>query len=340
MDDPRVKTVLQAYADRRDQAIREAEGRRREALERIPGLAGAEAASRLAGLSYARLSAMGRLEEAKAWKMEQEASLRNIACLLQEQGYPADWLEPVFYCSRCRDQGYLPNPGGAPSPVRCACLDQRIREEIARSVDIRFPPEHTLAAFDETLFSPEADPKKYGVTLSPRENVRWIRKRCQDFVRDFADPACRNLLFTGPTGTGKTFMANCIGRELALKGYDVIRLTAPQLFDRIIRGKFDGDGTYQDILDAELLIVDDLGVESQSAAKFSIFYDLLESRNRTEPEKICRTLLSTNFKMKELVGFYDERIISRLLHWYDILRFAGDDARLTLSARRRECPGS
>ena len=96
--------------------------------------------------------------------------------------------------------------------------------------------------------------------------MRRVVAGYREFVRDF-DKKHDNLLFTGSTGVGKTFLTNCIARELMDDFHSVIYLTASDLFDVFSRNKFDYDNAedmkdmYRFILDCDLLIIDDLGTE-------------------------------------------------------------------------------
>ena len=50
--------------------------------------------------------------------------------------------------------------------------------------------------------------------ISPRENIKFIVKAIKKFIKDFDNPTEKNLLFSGGTGLGKTFLSNCIVAEL------------------------------------------------------------------------------------------------------------------------------
>ena len=85
---------------------------------------------------------------------------------------------------------------------------------------------------------------------------------CREFVRDF-DRNMTTALVYGSTGVGKTFLTNCIARELMDDFHSVIYLTASDLFDVFSRNKFDYDNAedmkdmYRFILDV-IFCVDDL----------------------------------------------------------------------------------
>lgn len=59
--------------------------------------------------------------------------------------------------------------------------------------------------------------KKYKSDISPRENIKLIKDICFKFINNFENPEEKNLLFTGNTGLGKTFISSCIANELIKK---------------------------------------------------------------------------------------------------------------------------
>ena len=64
--------------------------------------------------------------------------------------------------------------------------------------------------------------------------MKQVVETCHRFVDDFSTEH-GNLLFTGPTGVGKTFLTNCIARELIDRYYSVIYLSANDLFEVFFR---------------------------------------------------------------------------------------------------------
>ena len=87
---------------------------------------------------------------------------------------------------------------------------------------------------------------------------------------DEFDTTYDNLLLFGDTGVGKTFLTNCIAKELLDSSHSVIYLTAVELFQCFEQQDFNKpdtsdtaiDSSY--ILDCDLLIIDDLGTEEKA----------------------------------------------------------------------------
>lgn len=70
--------------------------------------------------------------------------------------------------------------------------------------------------FNLDLYSNEVNEELFHAKVSPRQNIQTIRELAFNFIKNFDDPDQKNLLFTGSTGLGKTFLSNCIAREILL----------------------------------------------------------------------------------------------------------------------------
>ena len=131
---------------------------------------------------------------------------------------------------------------------------------------------------------------------------------------------------------GKTFMSNCIAQELLKKGKTVLYQTAPVLLESVIdykmsKQKNSVDNIYQSVLEADLLIIDDLGTESLNSMKLSELFTILNTRILNLNNRITKTIISTNLSIREIFSTYEERIGSRIAGYYDIYYFFGDDLR-------------
>ena len=126
-------------------------------------------------------------------------------------------------------------------------------------------------------------------------------------------------------------MSGCIANELIKKGKTVLYQTAPIMLDTIIDYRF-GKNTsakdiYDNLLSADLLIIDDLGTESMNSMKFAELFNIINSRLLNANKKPTKTIISTNLSLQEMYSTYDERIVSRIVGNYNICYFYGDDIR-------------
>ena len=132
---------------------------------------------------------------------------------------------------------------------------------------------------------------------------------------------------------GKTFMSNCIASELLQKGKTVLYQTAPVLLESVIDFKFGknkstSENLIQSVLEADLLIIDDLGTETINSLKLSELFTIVNTRILNLNNHITKTIISTNLNMNDIFSIYQDRIGSRIAGYYDIYYFFGEDLRL------------
>ena len=210
----------------------------------------------------------------------------------------------------------------------CSCLKQKLYNEQYNKSNISNLDTQNFDNFSDLLYSDKVD-KKYNADISPRENINQIKNICYKFIANFDNKAQKNLLFTGNTGLGKTFLSSAIANEILKKGKNVLYQTAPVMLDTILDyrfGKIKGSNILDSILNVDLLIIDDLGAENPSNIKSSELFNIINTRLLNQ-NKITKTIISTNLNLRNLYSNYDERIISRIIGNYDICYFFGDDIR-------------
>lgn len=127
-------------------------------------------------------------------------------------------------------------------------------------------------------------------------------------------------------------MSNCIAHSLIKKGKTVLYQTAPILLESVIdykmsKQKNTSDNIYKSILEADLLIIDDLGTESLNSMKLSELFTIINTRILNLNNKTTKTIISTNLGIRDIFNNYEERIGSRIAGYYDIYCFFGDDIR-------------
>ena len=136
-----------------------------------------------------------------------------------------------------------------------------------------------------------------------------------------------NLLLSGGTGLGKTFLSACIARVVSENGFSVVYDTAASVFSRFEDAKFRrDDGGSEDAdrcMKCDLLILDDLGTEMTTAFVQSALYQIVNGRLM---EKRA-TIISTNLAPEEIGSRYGRSVLSRLEGDYEILPFFGEDIR-------------
>lgn len=258
--------------------------------------------------------------EASYQQKRQELSERKTT-LLQEHGYPADYLDAIYDCPDCQDTGYIDNQP-------CHCLRHAMTLELYKSSNlIHILEEENFDTFNESFYNDTEIHEN--LSLTPRENIKRVCEICQDFIRHF-DDVYDNLIFYGPTGVGKTFLTHCIAKQLLDTSHTVLYLTSLQLFDILEKNKFnkeDASTSNEQIsymLQSDLLIIDDLGTELVNSFTASQLFYFIEERHIRQRS----TIISTNLSFQELRDRYSERIFSRFTGYYNFLMIVGEDIRI------------
>lgn len=239
--------------------------------------------------------------------------------LLSAAGYGENYLDDGPLCRKCSDTGYV-------GKHICSCFEKFCQEEQRKELtSLLSSQESDFDDFNLNYYSTVVDPT-YGV--SPREQMEIVYETAVDYARKFSLHS-RSLLMNGGTGLGKTFLSACIARAVVEKGYSVVYDSAISLFSCLEKQKF-GSATEEElkmaqrIFDADLLILDDLGTEMNTAFIPSALYSIVNGRILSGKP----TIISSNLSMGELGRRYSPQIASRLMGEYVNLVFLGSDIRL------------
>ena len=323
-----LKNILNQYSQKKSKAEFEAEVRKQELYKKYPELQ--EVDNKLTTLAISTAKSLINNND-KNLLDNLNKNIENLKekkkNILKSLNLSEDYFLPHYECSICKDSGYITNPDYSTS--MCSCLKQRLYDEQYNKSNMSNLDIQNFNNFSDLLYSDKADENKYHTTLSPRENINLIKNICMEFIKNFDDKNQKNLLFTGNTGLGKTFLSSCIANELIKAGKNVLYQTSPVMLDSIIDYRFgkNKDANILDsILNVDLLIIDDLGTECINNMKFTELFNIINTRLLNQ-NKITKTIISTNLSLKNLYSAYDERIVSRIVGNYDICYFFGDDLR-------------
>lgn len=243
-----------------------------------------------------------------------ELKEQSAALTAEKEALLGAMAQPPFACPVCQDTGYCGNQ-------LCGCVQAAAQQLYFESLSQQMPLESST--FDQFSLDYYANtPDASGHT--PQEVAAGTLKVCRDFAADF--PAGKNLLFLGNPGLGKTHLSMAIANEVLKKGYTVVYGSAQNIIDGCLKERFSYSGSTAYIdgcLNCDLLILDDLGTELQSAPSLSVIYNLINSRLLSGRS----TIISTNLTLKELEARYEPRICSRIVGGYTLRGFIGTDIR-------------
>lgn len=253
---------------------------------------------------------MDKVREANLQLQRERAEL---AAEYFEEGYLDD--SPV--CDRCGGSGYL-------GTQMCECLAELCRQEQKKEISILSGGKEHFAQFRLDYYPDRIDPI-LGVNI--RSVMEKTFQSCKRYALTFSERS-GNLLFSGDTGLGKTFLSACIARTVAERGYSVVYESAGNLFTKLERAKFSNDeaarAEVKKYSDCDLLIIDDLGTEMPGQFTTAALYSLVNERLLTGKPMI----ISTNLNVEDFSRRYSPQIASRLRGSFQRQTFLGEDIRV------------
>jgi DNA replication protein DnaC len=143
----------------------------------------------------------------------------------------------------------------------------------------------------------------------------------------------RNILITGPTGIGKTWIACALGQKACRAGYPVLYLRLPRLLQEIPIAK--ADGRYPKFMAAlaktDLIILDDLGLAVFSDENRRDLLELLEDRHGRRATVVTSQLPVEHWHQALGDPTLADAILDRLVHNAYRIPLTGDSMRKRLA---------
>lgn len=315
--------IMRKYDEKQSKADRLADLRRNEIYEKLPEIQDID--NKLLSFNLSLVSIMADTDKDRKktrtedLKTEMSSLIERKAALLTSNGYPADYMENVYECPLCHDTGFIENE-------QCSCFKQAVREGLFADSSMKSENDgETFQDFSLDYYSDTFDPRL-------RTSIRLYMKGVLDICKRFSEKPKGNLLFTGHTGLGKSYLCHAIAKGLLDKNTDVICDSSFMILDKLLDIRFgrDKDSDYADsIFGCSVLIIDDLGSENINSAVNTELFNLLNYRLINK----LPTVISTNLSINDIKNTYSERIFSRLFGEYTIIPFYGEDIRI-LKKRR------
>lgn len=316
------KLLIRQYDIKRTHAMQDKKIREQEVYAKVPSIAKIDASLNRNGIALIRsMLHPATSKNVDSFEQDSKELLQTKKMLLVENGYTEDYLDPQYDCKSCEDTGFI---GNKP----CKCFKQNLINLAYEQSNLK-----NILAFENfnnfnfDFYSDEKDPN---IGRSPRKNMENIYQASVGFVEKF-ELEKGNLLFYGPTGLGKTFLCNCIAKELLDSGYNVLYLTAIELFKLFDEARFhredmplESKNILETLSTVDLLIIDDLGTEFGTSFTAPDLFGVLNTRYLTQKS----TIISTNLDPSEWKDLYSERVASRIFGNYTAYKFFGTDVRL------------
>ena len=301
----------QKYLIAREDAVR----RERELHAKLPEIAKIDRALSLTGLEIFSASLEGGDTKAKIAEIraKNEDLQAKRSAILVANGYPADYSDVKYECTKCGDTGFVDNK-------MCSCMREAlVLAGIENSGFASLIHEQSFENFSLDYYSKNA-------------NNYEIMRRNRDFLLAYAESfderTSPSILLMGGTGLGKTHLSSATARRIINRGKDVFYTGAIDLFEQFELQRFksysnEPNELIERYFECDLLIIDDLGTEMINQFSVSTLYNLVNDRlSRRKP-----TIISTNLSKDDIKKKYTDRITSRLLGEFQVLFFMGTDVR-------------
>ncbi|MFI3226861.1 MAG: ATP-binding protein [Clostridia bacterium] len=316
-----VSNILREYEQKRQNNEQTINDRKLEVYRKVPELAELDRKMR----SNATKAAIVAFENDKSVEKAIDVLKKNHKMLnslkqeaLAQNGYPKNYLDPIYDCYDCKDYGYIGTDLCPCIEKACLTLEKR---EMSSILNIST---QSFETFNLDLYSKVPDSR---YKMSPNENMVRNYKRLKDYAENFSFTS-ENLLFIGNPGLSKTFLSTCIAKEVVKKSYSVVYDTCINILNNYESQKFSSydagiSSKITRYANCDLLIIDDLGTEMVTSFTISALYNLINERIMQKKPMI----INTNYVMPELVKKYSPAIASRLDGEFRHVFFFGEDIR-------------
>lgn len=138
-----------------------------------------------------------------------------------------------------------------------------------------------------------------------------------------------NLIITGPTGTGKSWLGQAIGRQACLMLYKTRYFVTARFFDEAKLAKLDGSWPklLKNLYKTDLLILDDFGLHAMDPADRQLLLDLIETRHQAASTILCSQIPVSGWHKLIGEGTIADAILDRVVYSSHRIELKGESLR-------------
>lgn len=227
---------------------------------------------------------------------------------------PSD-LKPKYACVNCSDTGFV----GA---KHCECYKRRKNAELIKAFGLSVDSDCSFEKFNTKICK----------NAKQGENLQKIAEILQKWAKKYPENVKNNIIISGKTGVGKTYLSSCLANEFLKNDRSVCFVSAFDLNESFLKyhTSFDKDKSswIEPYISSDILFIDDLGTEPvlKNVTKNYLYLVISERERFNKP-----IVITTNLMLDELNNRYDERICSRLCNKRNssLIFIDGEDLRLS-----------
>ena len=140
---------------------------------------------------------------------------------------------------------------------------------------------------------------------------------------------CQNVIITGATGTGKSYLGEALTHQACLSGFGVLRVQFPRILHQLRAAK--ADGSYlkmqHNLAQADVLLMDDFGIAPFSEEHRQDFLEIIDDRHKRKSTVITSQLPIEQWHDAMGEGTIADAILDRLVHNAHRIALEGESMR-------------
>ncbi|MBM6897761.1 ATP-binding protein [Pseudoflavonifractor capillosus] len=227
----------------------------------------------------------------------------DLTGLMQAKRNPGDYVgkDGLLYCSKCNTPkqirlNFNPATGAKEETLvrsACKCEQEAAEVEQQRANQEKFK-KSMERRWEDGISAPNG--LRYSFAEDDRADPR-VSDACRRYVENWKEMQMENIgiLFHGTVGTGKSFLASCIGNALLDKQISVAATNFPRLLN-LLQGASERQKLLDRLSTYKLLILDDLGVERDSTYAAEQIFNVIDARASSG----LPVIVTTNMTLEEL----------------------------------------